>query len=498
MARLVEPAESSHLDRADAEAPLRALRNGRFPVSALTPRQREIAGLLARGLPNAEIAQQLVLTPGTVANHVASILQRLELDSRTQIAAWAVEHGLHGGQDRLLTMLERLLEMQPLTVKAAMDHVANLVAEALGADKVDAFLFDEATSTLVAVGISETQLGQKQRALGLDRQAIANGGRVAQVYLTGQAHADGDVLQDRQELIGIRRELGVRSQLAVPLEMGDLRRGVLTAQSSQPDFFAERDLLFLRAVSRWVANAAQHAELAERSAAASVEQGRRLAAEELVTVLAHDLRNHLAPIRGRLDMLHRRAVREQHAANLHDTAELRKSIDRFGRLISDLLDIARIDQGLFEVTTEPLDLAALVREAAAALEVPGTEIEVEAPPEVQVVADPARIRQAVENLLANAVQHAPTGTPVSVVMTRADSAPQPTVVVTITDHGPGIEPALLPRLFERFARSATSAGLGIGLFLAGQIARAHGGRIEVSSPVRGGTQFRLFLPAEPA
>jgi signal transduction histidine kinase len=394
-------------------------------------------------------------------------------------------------------MLERLLEMQPATVKVAMDHVANLVADALGADKVDAFLHDEATATLVAVGVSETPLGHKQRALGLDRQALANGGRVAQVFLTGQAYADGDVQQDKEELIGIRRELNVRSQLAVPLEMDNLRRGVLTAQSTQPDFFAERDLLFLRAVSRWVANAAQRAELAERNAAASVEQGRRMVAEELVTVLAHDLRNHLAPIRGRLDLLHRRAAREEHASNLHDTLELRKSIDRFGRLISDLLDVARIDQGLFELTHDPMDLAALVRDAAEALAVPGSTIEVGAPAELKVVADPARVRQAVENLLANAVQHAPPGTPVRVAITREETGRQSMAVVLITDQGPGIDPALLPRLFERFARSSTSTGLGIGLFLCRQIAEAHGGGVEVTSRIRGGTQFKLFLPAEP-
>jgi two-component system OmpR family sensor kinase len=244
-----------------------------------------------------------------------------------------------------------------------------------------------------------------------------------------------------------------------------------------------------------VVYAIQHAELAERSAAAAVEQGRRVAAEELVTVLAHDLRNHMAPIRGRLELLYRRAIGEPHRQNLHDTTELRNAVDRFGRLISDLLDIARIDQGLFEVAAQPMDLAALVRDAAAALQVPGTPIDVEAPPELNIVADPVRIRQAVENLMANAVQHAPTDTSVRVELAGESSPPR--AVVTITDQGPGIDPALLPRLFERFARSPSSTGLGIGLFLSRQIAEAHGGRIEVTSRVSGGTQFRLVLPAEP-
>jgi signal transduction histidine kinase/DNA-binding CsgD family transcriptional regulator len=445
-----EPTERVRFDLVAGSPHVRAQRDGHFQVSTLTPRQREIAGLIARGLPNADIARQLVLTPGTVANHVGSILQRLQLDSRTQVAAWAVEHGLHGGQDRLLTMLERLLELHPESVKAAMGDIANLVANALGADKV---------------------------------------------FFTGEAYADKDGHHPNDDLTGLGRELNVRSQVAVPLEIGNVKQGVLMAQSTQPDFFTERDFLFLRAVSHWVVYAIQHAELAERSAAAAVEQGRRVAAEELVTVLAHDLRNHMAPIRGRLELLYRRAIGEQHGQNLHDTAELRNAVDRFGRLISDLLDIARIDQGLFEVTAQPMDLAALVRDAAAVLEVPGTPIEVEAPPELNVVADPVRIRQAVENLMANAVQHAPTDTSVRVELARESS--QPRAVVTITDQGPGIDPALLPRLFERFARSPGSTGLGIGLFLARQIAEAHGGRIEVTSRVTGGTQFRLVLPAEP-
>jgi signal transduction histidine kinase len=497
MARAEEPHKVFSSDHANGTAFPTKLRDSPVPVSALTPRQREIAGLLARGLPNADIAQQLVLTTGTVANHVASILQRLELDSRTQIAAWAVEHGLHGGQDRLLTTLERLLEVQPTTLKVDMDHAANLVASALEAENVDAFLLDEATATLVAVGTSDTPLGRKQHVVGLDRQALADGGRTVQVFVTGQAHFDGAMHDDEAELIGLRRGLNVRSQIAVPLEVGDVRRGVLTAQSTQPDFFSERDLLFLRAVSRWVASMAQRAELSERNAAAAIEQGRRMAAEELVTILAHDLRNHLASIRGRVDLLDRRAQHEEHATNLRDTTALRKSVDRLSRLISDLLDVARIDQGLFELNPEPMDLAALVREAARALELPGTPIEVQAGPELRIVADPVRVRQAVENLLANAVQHAPTHTSVSVVVSQETSPARPWAVVAIADQGPGIDPEVLPRLFERFSRSSDSPGLGIGLFLARQVAEAHDGRLEVTSSFGTGTQFKFYLPAEP-
>jgi signal transduction histidine kinase len=222
-----------------------------------------------------------------------------------------------------------------------------------------------------------------------------------------------------------------------------------------------------------------------------------MAADELVTILAHDLRNYLAPIRGRVEMLHRRAARDGHAPTVHDAVELRKSVDRLGRLASDLLDIARIDQGLFELTLEPTDLAVLVREIAAGLAVPDSRIEVDVPAEIRVVADVSRVRQAVENLVANAVQHAPPGTPVRIHVAHERSDGESSAVIMVSDQGPGIDPKLLPRLFDRFARSSESTGLGLGLFLARQIAQAHGGRLEVTSTSATGTQFSLVLAMEP-
>src|SRR5712691_12241883 len=168
-ARMGQPGEARHApgwERVDGVAVPIERTNGHVRRSALTLRQREIAALIARGRSNADIAKQLVLTNGTVANHVASILQRLDLDTRTQIATWAVEEGIHDGQDRLLTTLEQLLELQPVSLSVAMDHVATLLAQALDAEKVDAFLHDPATAILNAIGTSDTPLGHKQKATG--------------------------------------------------------------------------------------------------------------------------------------------------------------------------------------------------------------------------------------------------------------------------------------------------------------------------------------------
>jgi len=121
---------------------------------------------------------------------------------------------------------------------------------------VDAFLHEPETDTLVAVGASRTPMGKKQRAIGLDRQPLANGGRAVEVFVTGRPDLNGRVHQDDQELIGIKGGLGVRSQMGVPLDVAGTRRGMLMAQSACAGFFSQQDLRFLQAVSRWVGSVA--------------------------------------------------------------------------------------------------------------------------------------------------------------------------------------------------------------------------------------------------
>ena len=467
------------------------------PPAALTRRQRQIATLIARGFSNDEIANDLVLSTGTVANHVAAILTRLGLGSRAQIAAWATAHGLNGTQDRLLLTLERLLEIQPTGLKSAMDQAASLIAEVLGTDKVDAFLHDQETATLVAAGASNTPMARQQHALGLDRQALANGGRAVEVFQTGQPHLNGQVDRDPEELIGVRRALGVKSQVGVPLDVAGARRGVLAAQSNQSDFFSDRDLRFLLAVSRWVGSVVHRTELAEQSAAAALERGRRMVAEDLVTVLAHDLRNHLTPLQARLQILSRRAAREDHPTNLSDTAKLLEELDRLGRLISELLDVARLDQGLFTLSPQPVDVATLAREVAQDMSSPGSPVRVEAPPELAVLADAARLRQALENLVANATDHALDSTGITLAVMAEQRSEDGWAVITVANQGPGIPPDLLPRVFDRFAKGPGSTGLGLGLHLAQQIAQAHGGTLEVRSMPGAGTTFSLSIPSTP-
>ena len=403
------------------------------------------------------------------------------------------------GNGRLLATLERLLTIQALEVKGALDEATQIVADVLEADKVDAFFYDPASDTLVAVGTSDTPMGRKQYQLGLDRLPVANGGRLVEVFQTGASYCTGHAEDDAEVTRGIKEALGVRSLLGVPIEMNTERRGVFHVASAQPDRFTFEDLRFCEAVGRWVGLVAHRAALVERVTQEAAEQARRVAADELIAVLAHDLRTPLTPARGYLTLLRRDAQQAGRASAVRYADQVGVALDRVQRMIGAILDASRLEQGLVALVAQPVDLTALVHEIADTLRTPARPLRVQAPNAlIAERADPERLRQALENLVGNALGHTPEGVPVVVAVdqeTREDGA---WAVLSVRDAGPGIVPTLLPTLFDRFARGSASTGLGLGLYLARGIAEAHGGTLTADSRVGTGTTFRLAVPLSPA
>src|SRR5262249_2392731 len=161
----------------------------------------------------------------------------------------------------------------------------------------------------------------------------------------------------------------------------------------------------------------------------------------------------------------------------------------------EILDVARIDGGVMTIDLQAVDLVALLREAGAALATPDQPVVVKASQDVVALADAARIRQCVDNLLANAIKHSPHGAGVTVQVDRFPAARGEAARVEIIDQGPGVEPALLPHVFERFVTGdRRTGGLGLGLYLAKRIAVLHGGDLTVASPPGSGARFILTLP----
>jgi len=395
--------------------------------------------------------------------------------------------------DLRLSTLERLTAIEAPDLRVALQQASQLIAEALATEKVDAFMLDPASATLVALGTSDTPLGRKQKALGLDRVALANGGSAAHTFQTGEPYLCGDVQADESETLGVREGLGVQSSVAVVIEVGE-RRGVLQISSLQRDRFDEHDLRFVEAVARWLGILIHRTELVARIAREAASQARKVAAEEIVTILAHDLRNYLAAIHGRLGLLSARGRRDGRTQDHGDAEQALKVLARLRSMVSDMLDLGRLGQGSLTVVPEPIDLVVLVHETVELVRTPTIEIAVSGPESMIVPGDPLRLRQVIENLLGNAIKHSPGRTPILVMLGEHQRGAEGLATVSIKDSGPGIDPAVLPRLFERFTTGPGSSGLGLGLYIARGITEAHGGTLTVESTPGLGTTFTVALP----
>jgi signal transduction histidine kinase len=395
----------------------------------------------------------------------------------------------------LLDTLQRLLEIPAADMKVALSQACDAVAAAVNADKVDAFIYDPQTDCLVALGTSTQPLSAKQRRLGLNVLQVSNGGRVVHVYQTGETFVTGHLEDDAEELRGIRDALGVRSTIGVPLEVGGNRRGVMMIASQRPDAFDAEDVRFSEAVVRWVGAVAHRAELVQAIERNAVEQGRRVVAEELITVLAHDLRNYISTVDIRIRTIRRKAELQERVDEVRDCDAALRSVGRLTALVSDILDAARIDQGVLVLEPRPVYLTPLIDEVIDTLGTAQHRIVTKSSDELVIAADPKRIRQCIENILANAVQHSPDDAPVTVLVRRVKREHDDAARIDIVDEGPGIAPELLPHIFERFVTGKQrKGGLGLGLYLAKRIATLHNGDLAVESKPGRGATFTLFLP----
>jgi two-component system, OmpR family, sensor kinase len=399
--------------------------------------------------------------------------------------------------ERKLATLSRLMEIPLGTVQAALSLASDSIADALGADKVDAFLYDPTRDSLVAVGSSNQPLSSLQHQLGLNMLQISNGGRVVHVYKTGETFRTGRLDQDPVELVGVKAALGIRSKIGVPLDFAGERRGMMMIASKKPEFFSEHDARFAEIAAGWISSVAHRAELMENVGKNAAEQGRRAAAEELMTLFAHDLHNYLQPLLHRLWVIQSRAEKEDRRADHSDAERAIAVVNRIRSFSGDVLDLTRLDTGVLTLERKSVDIVALVNEAAAVLSTPDHLVEVKPAEDVRCNADPQRLRQCLDNLIANAIHHSPDNASVTVLVSRRRTDKGSGARIDVIDQGPGIPLELRPRLFERYVKGKDEkAGLGLGLFLARRIAKLHDGDLVLESPPGKGAHFTLTLPCE--
>jgi len=399
---------------------------------------------------------------------------------------------------RYLDTLQRLLEFPATDLEAALTQAADTLASVLGADKVDAFLFDPSRDSLVAVGTSTQPLSALERQLGLDVLPLSNGGRSVEVFRSGQVYTCRNLLADEGEVRGIKEGLRVQSIVAAPLDAGERRRGVLLVSSLRPDFFTTLDAKLVTSAARWIASVAERAELVASIRRAAVEEARRSTGDELVSIVAHDIRNYLQPITWRLHALAHRARAAHRDDDVADVRATQDILAQLASLVSNLLDTARLESGLDDLQLDALDLAMLASEAAAAAASPQHAIDVQAAQPVMVAGERVRLRQCIDNVLANALAHSPDNAPVHVYVSRENAADRVWAKLEIIDEGLGIPESILPHVFEKFFSAGTEGrGLGLGLYIAKRIASAHHGDLVADRYAGKGARFTLRVPALP-
>jgi len=230
----------------------------------------------------------------------------------------------------------------------------------------------------------------------------------------------------------------------------------------------------------------------------ALEEASRLK-DNFLAMLAHELRNPLAPIRNGLQLLRMVDPASEPAAQAR--AIMERQVDHLVRLVDDLMDVSRVTRGKIEVRREPVDLGSIVLSAVEtsrpAIEAGRHRFTLSLPAEPVVLdADFVRLAQVVANLLNNAAKYTDSGGEISLAALREHGE----AVIRVRDNGIGIAPEMQARLFEMFAQAEDSlarsrGGLGIGLALARTLVELHDGRIEAHSAGRGaGTEFVVRLP----
>ena len=356
-------------------------------------------------------------------------------------------------------------------------------------------LFHAADAELLAA-IRDLQLKGVYRAAAPSRRVMRTGRSELHTKLTPE-WLRGQEMDD--ELALLIQRFGISSTIHVPIIMAGRPVAVIVFAAARTRVYTEHDLVFAEELARRASAAMHNAELFH-TAKKERERAEEAATlrERLVAIVGHDLRNPLASISMAARLLSSSALA---TAEQELVSRIQRSSKRMTRMIGQILDFARIRSGQsFELRLESADLRHVCQSVIDELRLsrPDQKIALSIEGRADALFDSDRIAQVLSNLIGNATQHG-TGGPISV--TLCDATPD-AVAIEVHNFGPAIPKGAQAGIFDAFNREATAgdrgSSVGLGLFIANQIVRAHGGSIAVRSPDRDGTTFSVVLPRTPA
>lgn len=298
------------------------------------------------------------------------------------------------------------------------------------------------------------------------------------------------------ELLRIIRELGLTSSLTVPLQTGGRTFGAITliAAESGRQYQAD-DLALAEDLARRAAVAVDNARLYQEA------QQAILARDDFLSIASHELKTPLTSLQlqtqSLLRMAHKGSLVTLAPERLNNKLELiNQQAVRLTKLANDVLDVARIRAGRIEFRLEQFELVAAAQEMVTRLkdqsDLAGCSVTLHADAPVPIWSDRSRLEQVFTNLLSNAVKYG-SGKPIDIAI----SADAETARISVRDHGIGIAPEHLERIFVRFERAVSAqnyGGLGLGLYIVRQIVESLGGTIRVESETGVGSTFTVALP----
>jgi signal transduction histidine kinase len=290
----------------------------------------------------------------------------------------------------------------------------------------------------------------------------------------------------------------LRGFITFPLDTRGHHLGMAALGYTSPRSFSPAYRAFVQDVVRQIALAYERATTYER-----LEQERERAElasrakDEFLAMLGHELRNPLSPILTATQLMRLRASE----GNERERTVIERQVKHMIRLVDDLLDVSRITRGKVDLRRRAIELSEVVAQAvelsSPALEERSHRLTLDVPQAGVVIhADPQRIAQVLTNLLTNAAKYTPAGGEIHLGVHAGTS----TVAISVRDNGIGIDPKLLPHIFDLFVQGRqgidrASGGLGLGLAIAKSLLEMHGGTIRAHSEGTGkGSEFTLELP----